>query len=119
MRGKYRALKAVRVAVMIAVFLAVIGFVVMQLWNWLVPAVFAGPVVSYWQALGLLVLARLLCGGFRPHGHGHGPFGHSWHDSRERWKQMTPEEREQFRSRFRERWGRGCMPDRPSESKSE
>lgn len=117
MKGKYRFLKAVKVVLMIAVFLAVIGFIVMKLWNWLVPAVFTGPMVSYWEALGLLVLARLLCGGFRPHGHGYGrgPFGDSWH-ARARWKEMTPEEREEFRSRFRDRWGRGCGPGRRPES---
>jgi hypothetical protein len=121
MKRKYWFLRGLKVAVMIAVFLAVISFVVMTLWNWLVPALFAGPLVSYWQALGLLVLIRLLCGGFRPHHHGHGrgPFGRSWHDSRERWKQMTPEERDEFRSRFRERWGRGCRPGRAAEPKSE
>ena len=129
MKRKYWFLRGLKVAVMIAVFLAVVGFVVMTLWNWLVPALFAGPLVGYWQALGLLVLARLLCGGFRPHGHGHGhghgPFGRSWHHSRERWKQMTPEERDEFRSRFRERWGRGRRPGRaglnrnPNEPQSE
>jgi len=109
MKGKYRFLKAVKFVVMIAAFLAVLGFVVMQLWNWLVPAVFSGPLVSYWQALGLLVLARLLCGGFRPHHHGHHRFGGP------PWKHMTPDEREELRNRFRERWGRACMPGRPPE----
>jgi hypothetical protein len=112
MKGKFRFLKALKIVVMIAVVLTVLGFIVMNLWNWLVPAVFTGPTVNYWEALGLLVLARLLFGGFRGHGHGHGPFGRSWQHSRARWKEMTPEEREQFRSRFRERWGRGCMPDK-------
>jgi len=39
-------------------------FVVMWLWNWLVPELFKGPVLGYWQALGLLVLSKILFSGF-------------------------------------------------------
>jgi hypothetical protein len=114
MKGKFWIFKVAKVLVLITVFLAVLGLLVMKLWNWLVPSLFMGPVVSYWEALGLLVLVRVLCGGFRPHGHGGGPFGH-WRHRREVWKQMTPEQRDEFRSRMRERWGRGCMPGRSAE----
>jgi len=92
----------VKILVMIAVALGVVSFVVMSLWNWLVPMLFRGPVLNYWEALGLLVLARLLFGSFRPHGRGR--WGHSWHHARARWEHMTPEERERFRSRFRRGW---------------
>jgi hypothetical protein len=105
----------VKFLVFIAVLLAVAGFVVMSLWNWLVPVLFKGPALGYWQALGLLVLMRLLFGGLRPHGRG--PWGHSWHHQRARWEQMTPEERERFRQRFRGGWhGRGCRWDESSEN---
>jgi len=40
-------------------------FVVMNLWNWLVPAIFGWQSVNFWQALGLLLLSRILFGGFR------------------------------------------------------
>ncbi|HEX4389322.1 MAG TPA: hypothetical protein VH109_11910 [Steroidobacteraceae bacterium] len=78
-------------------FLAVVGLVVMGLWNWLVPALFAGPQIGYLQALGLLVLARLLFGGWRGRGwHGH------WRQRmwRERWESLTPEERARLRERY-------------------
>ncbi len=104
MRRAYWVARVLKVAVVVVVLLAVLGFVAMSLWNWLVPTLFSGPVLGYWQALGLLVLSRLFFGGLRPHRHGHGPFGHSWHHARARWKQMTPEEREHFRNRFREGW---------------
>ncbi|HTQ36701.1 MAG TPA: hypothetical protein VMH77_06670 [Steroidobacteraceae bacterium] len=108
--------RAVKIVVIVAVALGVLGFFTMQLWNWLVPALFAGPVVTYWQALGLLVLARLLFG-LRGHGRGHfGPWGHrGWQHWRERWERMTPEERAQFQQRFGQRWkGRcGSLDDRP------
>jgi hypothetical protein len=49
------------------------GYAVMQLWNHLMPQIVGARPVSYWQAVGLLVLSRLLVGGF---GHGHGSHGH-------------------------------------------
>jgi hypothetical protein len=100
MRRGFWIARGVKIVVMIAIVLAVVGFVVMSLWNWLVPMLFHGPMLGYWEALGLLVLARLLVGGVR-HGHGRGRWGHSWHHARARWERMTPEERERFRHRFR------------------
>ena len=80
---------------MIAIIaVGIFGFVAMSLWNWLGPAVFGLHAITYWQALGILVLSRILFGGFRgrPGGGGH------WRPRmRERWEQMTPEEREKFR----------------------
>jgi hypothetical protein len=57
------------------------GAVVMWLWNWLMPVIFHLGVITYWQAVGLAILGRLLFGGFH-HGHGHrgrhhfGPWRH-------------------------------------------
>jgi Ca2+/H+ antiporter, TMEM165/GDT1 family len=77
------------------------SFVVMYLWNWLAPEVFGGHTITIWKAFGLLVLSRILLGGFRP---GFGPM--RWrHRMRERWEQMTPEEREKFRQGMRGRCG--------------
>jgi len=90
---------------------AVFGFVMMSLWNWLMPALFGLPPIGFWQALGLLVLARVLFGGFRG-----GPTRHMrWrHRMKERWEQMTPEERERFREGLR-----GCgRPPRPEDAPS-
>jgi hypothetical protein len=87
----------------IAVFaITVFSFVVMNLWNWLVPPIFGWHSISFWQALGLLVLSKILFGGFR----GGGWRGMHWrHRMMERWQQMTPEEREKFRDGMRERCG--------------
>jgi hypothetical protein len=75
-------------------FIAVFSFFVMRLWNWLIPPVFGWHVITYWQALGLLVLSKILFGGFRG-----GPHRHwGWRRRMmERWDKMTPEEREKFR----------------------
>jgi hypothetical protein len=86
----------------VILFVALIGGLVMQLWNWLLPALFGWHPIGFWQALGLLVLCRILFGGFGGHGPGPGPSKRQrrW---AERWEQMTPEEREKFRQ-----GGRGC-----------
>jgi len=82
-----------------ALALIVFGFVTMALWNWLMPALFGLARVGFWQALGLLVLSRVLFVGFH-----HVPWHHH-HDWRERvlarWEQMTPEEREKLREGMR------------------
>jgi hypothetical protein len=80
----------------------VFGFVVMSLWNWLVPAIFGLKMIGFWQALGLLVLAKILFGGLRGRG---GRGGHWRHRMKERWEKMTPEEREKFRAGMRHRCG--------------
>ncbi|MFP5223366.1 MAG: hypothetical protein ACLGSA_13825 [Acidobacteriota bacterium] len=56
----------------------VFGYVVMLLWNSLIPDILALPPVTYWQSVGLLLLARILVGGF-----GHGKGRHSRHERRE------------------------------------
>lgn len=71
------------------------GEVVMLLWNWLAPELFGLGQITFWQALGLLALCRILFGGF---GLGGGsPRSNSRRRMRERWERMTPEERERFR----------------------
>jgi hypothetical protein len=88
--------------VAIAVFVAIGGEVVRHLWNWLLPALFGWPLITFWQALGLLALCRILFGGF-----GGGGFHRSNFRRRmaERWERMTPEEREGLRQRMRSRCG--------------
>jgi hypothetical protein len=95
-----------------AVFIAIGGEIVLQLWNWLVPTLFGWKQITFWQALGLLVLCRILFGGFGMHG---GNGRHKWGKRgdwrarmEERCANMSPEEREKFRERLRERWGFGA-----------
>lgn len=76
-------------------FLIVFGGCVMLLWNWLMPEIFGLPLITFWQAAGLLLLCKILFGGFgggHHHGHGHSHCGDN--KLRERWENMTPEERE-------------------------
>jgi hypothetical protein len=88
-----------------AVFIAIGGEIVRLLWNWLLPPLFGWAQITFWQALGILVLCRILFGG-------HGLHGSARSNVRrriaERWENMTPEERERIRQRIRERWGLGA-----------
>jgi len=106
---RFRILMLVLLVFPLAVlFVAAIGFVFMSLWNALTPALFGWKVISYWQAIGLLILSRLLFGGFRGVvGRG----GHWRHRMMERCEKMTPEEREKFRQAFNDRWGRVAPPE--------
>jgi hypothetical protein len=88
--------------VAVLVFITVGGLVVQWLWNWLVPAIFGWRPITFWQGIGLLALCRILFGGIGRHGWHHGSNGHRLG---RRWSKMTPEEKEQFRQRFRERCG--------------
>lgn len=94
---RHRVLKFVAIAI---VAIAVFSFVVMLLWNAILPRVTGWHSISYWQALGLLVLSKILFGGFR------GAYGPPWKRRMlERYAQMTPEEREKFREGMRARCG--------------
>jgi hypothetical protein len=82
-----------------AAFLAAFGYVVMTLWNAVLPAVAGVHALTFFQAVGLLVLSRILFGGLR--GRRHRGWGWHWRGRMQaRWQLMTPEEREQFRSRL-------------------
>ena len=102
-----------------AIFASIGGELVMLLWNWLAPALFGLRQVTFWQALGLLALCRILFGGFGLGGGGHRNSGrrmdrHIRERVRERmdqrWEQMTPEERERFRQGMRSGGGGQTTP---------
>ena len=82
------------IPLILAAFVA-FGFITMYLWNWLMPLLFHLPEITFWQTIGLLILSRLLLGGFKGH-HSSGCHPDSRH-MHEKWENMTPEEREQFR----------------------
>ena len=88
------------------------GTIVQLLWNWLMPPLFGWRSLTFWQAWGLLALTRILFGGMHLKGsHGdHRPIKHRLVDRMadrvaERFEAMTPDERERFRQKLRERIG--------------
>jgi hypothetical protein len=88
----------------VLLFVALGGGIVELLWNGLLPGLFDWPRITFWQALGLLVLSRVLFGGLGLHSSAGSRLRRRM---QERWEFMTPEERERFRQRLRERWGFG------------
>lgn len=109
--GPHRRRHPARLAAFVVLLLGgllVAGWVVMMLWNAvLVPALGARP-LGFWQALGLLLLCRLLVGNWGPRRHGGpwrppGPRGPAA-TLRDRWDHMSPEQRE----RLREQWSARC-----------
>src|SRR5678816_4706364 len=59
----------------ILLFIAIGGEIVMQLWNWLLPPLFGWRLITFWQAIGILALCRILFGGFGRHGSHRSNFG--------------------------------------------
>lgn len=90
MRGRWLWIVPLAIAGMVA-FAALGGFVVRWLWNWLLPPLFGWKAITFWQALALLALTRILFGGFGMNG---GP-------------RRGGEGRARFRQRMRERFGGG------------
>ena len=102
MKSKWRWVWIAPLAIVgMALFAFIGGEVVMRLWNWLLPPIFGWRQLTFWQALGLLALCRILFGGL----------GHGGHGPKRRWggrcKNMTPEEREKFRHAMAEGYGFG------------
>ncbi|MDR1517515.1 MAG: hypothetical protein LBS52_05425 [Dysgonamonadaceae bacterium] len=76
---------------------AALGAVVMYLWNGIVPTVIGWGTITYWQAFGLLVLCKLLFGGFRCKGNGcHRHKGRHFRKMKEKWNDMSEDERCEF-----------------------
>ena len=96
----------------IAACLSVAGFAVMLLWNNLLPDILFVNTITFWQAVGIFILCKILFGFGRGGGRGFGG-GPGWmrHKMEERFKNMTPEEREAFKQKMRDKacgpWGRG------------
>jgi hypothetical protein len=99
-----------------------LAWITMLLWNWLIVGLFGGPIIDYWQAAGLMILGRLLVGGFKGgRGHcGHHGWGHRSGYWKRRWEDkmanMTPEEKEKFKMGMNKCGGWGRWDDCETES---
>jgi Ca2+/H+ antiporter, TMEM165/GDT1 family len=84
----------IRIFIIIIIVMSGFAVAVLYLWNWLMPQLFALHPLTYWQAVGLLGLSWLLFGGFGWLGGDHSSHRNR---TRDRFAQMTPEERNKFR----------------------
>ena len=98
--------KAVMILIFCTAFVVVFSFIVMSLWNAILPAVLGVKIISFWQAMGILVLSKILFGGF-----GGGGWRHKKEHLRNHWKQrmqekwssMTPEQRQRLKDKWQSR----------------
>jgi hypothetical protein len=119
--GAFRVLRIVGMVVagvmFAAAFALLFGWLVMLLWNWIMPAIFHLGVITYWQGFGILLLAKIIFGALGNRGPGKNPWGGNpfwkgpwhrggWHEDGEWWRQYhdfwKDEGREAF-ERYREK----------------
>ncbi len=97
------------------------GFIVMGLWNAILPLVLGVKTITFWQALGILILSKILFGGFGGRGWRGSP---EWKQKmKQRFENMSAEEREQFKAEWKNRcggrWGRFEKTDAASNTAAE
>lgn len=118
-RNTNRIAKKIAIGIGIGI-LCVVGFglliyLLQYLWNWLVPSIIGWRAITYWEAFGLFILSKLLFKGI----HFSGSDKRGW--GGKRWNQklesMSPEDRERFKQKMRERCGwmdAKPQPDQPN-----
>lgn len=106
-------LKVLFFLAMAALFIFVLGNVILFLWNEILVKATGVNALTFWEAIGLFVLARILFGGFR-----FGPRHKPWKEKfrrgkkmREKWMSMSDEERMAFKQQWRERCGKRGKED--------
>lgn len=107
----YYLWKCVKFGLLITGGVLLFGWLFMLLWNCLVPDLFGGPVLQFVEALGLLVLSKIIFGGFKGGSwgsccgsccHSHGRKHSYWKQKMEaRMANMTPEEQEKFKAKWK------------------
>lgn len=111
-----------------AAMIALMGLATMWLWNWLVPELFSGSTITFFQAIGLIALGKLLTGFMGMGRHGWGKHSNGWNHKKEMyWKEkmeakmssMTEEEREKFKRYYYDRCGWKTKRDEAVEDKTQ
>ncbi|OWY23923.1 hypothetical protein C7N43_04610 [Sphingobacteriales bacterium UPWRP_1] len=93
--------RAIRFLLLIVLGLTLAGFVVMWLWNAILHPVISVGTLNFWQALGLLVLCRLLFGNWGGNRRRHSPYWRKKIMLRKKWATMTPDERQEFKRQWK------------------
>jgi hypothetical protein len=103
---KFWVKRAIFIPMAFAAGTFIFGSVVMFLWNAILPQALGVHTITFWQAIGILVLSKILFGGF-PHRQGHREFHDQGKDRREKWMNLSPEEREKMRTELKEKMKSG------------
>jgi hypothetical protein len=99
-----KVLKIVLVVILGIAFVFALGYVTMYLWNWLMPKIFGLTTLTLIETFGLLLLAKII---FGFGGKSCGGKNKKWRMKKkmfQRFSSMTPEEREHFKARLKEKW---------------
>lgn len=109
MKNRFKGKIAIFVLWAVALFFAV-SAIVMLLWNHLLPEILGVKAISFWQASGILILSKILFGGF----HGKKGFGQEKFQKlkEERMNGMTDEEKEKLKEVWKKRCDRGFFGDK-------
>ena len=97
--SRFKPLKILFFIIVFMAFIAAVATIVMLLWNAILPEVTGVKPLNFWQAAGLLILAKILFGGFKGRGHWKHSGNEHW---KNKWMEMKPEEREAAKSRWQE-----------------
>ncbi|MBS1627950.1 MAG: hypothetical protein JSR09_04270 [Bacteroidetes bacterium] len=96
---KFWAKKIIGITICAITIAALLSWVVMFLWNEVLVTVIGVKLISFWQAVGLLVLSKILFGGFS---RGFGRHRRKWNfEMKEKWQHMSVEEKEKFKQEWR------------------
>ncbi|MES2775353.1 MAG: hypothetical protein V4722_14360 [Bacteroidota bacterium] len=116
MKKRFGAKKALMFLLIAPAALFLFSWIVMLLWNGVLVAVTGAGIVTIWQAMGILVLSKILFGGFRG-----GRGGHWKQEMKDKWQNMSDEERVNFKEQWKDRcksWGRNRFEQKPTNEQS-
>jgi hypothetical protein len=115
---KFWIKKGLMIGLMVIAAILVFGAVVMGLWNAILPAVLGVKAITFMQALGILLLSKILFGGFKGGGR-RGPGGPWKERMKEKWENMSPEQRDSFQAEWKNRcggrWGMRSRSNEPEQ----
>jgi len=97
-----------------------LSFIIMALWNNVLVTVLHVSIINFWQALGLFALSKILFGGFpgKPGWGRHNYRRQQMEEMRNKWFNLSPEEKKEFRQNWRNRCG-GQKPATPDAAVAE
>ena len=102
---KFWLMKGLGMGLLMVCAIVLMGIVMMALWNALMPEIFGLIEINIWQAYGLLLLSKLLFGRFGKGRSSGGKWGNHWkHRMKEKWENMSPEERVVFKQKMKHGW---------------
>ena len=121
MKGSYKFRRIAGFILIGTAAILLFGFIVMQLWNNVLTSAVNVNTITFGQALGILLLSKILFGGFKGGGSGgwKGKGGPWNNEMREKWQTMTPEEQEKVKNEWRNRYNRWCRPSQTKQSSEE